>query len=41
MLCDTERLYSLIETWPSLLVSRDVNHDGRPLGSLSVAFEKR
>ena len=41
MLSDNERLYSLIDTWPSLFVSRDVNHDGRPVGSLSVAFEKR
>ena len=41
MLCDTERLYSLIETCPSPFASRDLNQDGSPVGSLSDALEKR
>jgi hypothetical protein len=41
MLCDTERLYSFIETCPSPFASRNLNHVGRPVGSLSDAFEKR
>lgn len=41
MLCDTEWLYSLRDTCPSPLASRDLNQEGSPVGSLSVAVEKR